>query len=74
MSFSDMFKKNNDLGGSKAFTTDTSFKIKSKTAEGVVTSPDHNFVNGDVVVIDGVKGMTELNGNECVVVLNCISC
>lgn len=42
MSFSDMFKKNNDLGGSKAFTTDTSFKIKSKTAEGVSLEANAN--------------------------------
>jgi hypothetical protein len=42
MSFSDMFKKNSDLGGAKAFTTDTSFKIKSKTAEGVSLEANAN--------------------------------
>lgn len=30
---------------------------------GVVTSASHGFTNGDVVYIDGVVGMTELNGN-----------
>ena len=36
----------------------------SKAATCVITSPNHPFQNGDIVVITDVVGMTELNGNS----------
>jgi hypothetical protein len=31
---------------------------------GQVTSPNHNLTSGEIVLIDGVVGMTQLNGNQ----------
>jgi hypothetical protein len=39
----------------------------SKANPGVVTSTAHGLANGDIVVITGVVGMTELNGRAFVV-------
>lgn len=30
----------------------------------VITSPDHNLLTGQIIVISGVNGMTQLNGNR----------
>lgn len=35
----------------------------TKASPGVVTMPRHGFINGDKVLIYGVQGMVELNGN-----------
>ena len=36
----------------------------TKADPGVVTAASHGFTNGDIVLIRGVKGMTEVNGNK----------
>lgn len=47
-------------------TYDSPVSITGVTAANpvVVTAPSHSLSNGDVVIISGVKGMTELNGNS----------
>lgn len=35
----------------------------TKAAQAVITSAGHGYSNGDLIIIDGVVGMTEINGN-----------